>query len=277
MYQKHSLASAQATSDEDLEATIASLLGQIKTHKHEYEVLDKKSTEVGDEFAELYPAYNDLYMAAAMSFNKVAAELDKVTRERESGNDDERVDDADDAERGQDGSSSSMKARNDLSGKGGDAPISVNKLYRRIAQLAHPDKTDDKSLHEMFMRAKEAKKANALSELISILASIKGEAIVDDRTLVSEEDLRADQLTRIAALRRELEMVLISYRQLSNSPMAKVVDLVSAGTDMAKARAEILYKTTILDRAKQLETKASSMKQDLAFRGALNKNTAVSS
>lgn len=276
MYQKHSLASVQATSDEDLEATIALLLSQIKSYKHDYEALDKKSTEVGDEFAELYPAYNDLYMAAAMSFNSVAAELDRVTREREAGDADERVDEADD-EHDQDSSSSTMKAGNDLSGKGGDAPISVNKLYRRIAQLAHPDKTDDKSLHEMFMRAKEAKKANALSELISILASIKGEAIVDDRTLVSEEDLRADQLSRIAALRRELEMVLISYRQLSNSPMAKVVDLVAAGTDMAKARAEILYKTTILDRAKQLETKASSMKQDLAFRGALKKNTAVSS
>lgn len=279
MFHNHSLASAQATSDEDLGAAIASFLSQITDYKKEYDDLDKQSTDIGDKFAELFPVYNDLYTTAANDFNRAATDLDRLKRAQEAW----QVDDQEEEPvRGQrhtrDYSNADVNnaTRNDLSGKGSDAPISVNKLYRRIAQLAHPDKTDDPKLHELFLQAKEAKKTKSLSELISILASITGEVVIDDETIVSEEYRRAEQLSRVAALRRELEMVQMRYNQLRSSPMAKIVELTAAGTVMAQAKAETLYKTTILDRAKQMEMKTSSLKQDLAFRESIAQNSAVS-
>lgn len=268
MFQNHSLASAQATSDEDLEATIVSLLDQIKGYKAAYESLDKKSTEVGDSFAELFPSYNALYTEAALNFNRIAADLaglvpDQETTQKRAGRGDDRE---------EFGSERSKQDKPD--GRSDPAPMSVNKLYYKIAQLAHPDKTDDPSLHELFIRAKEAKKTNALSVLIEILVSIQGDVEIEGASILSEEDLRADRLARISTLRQELEAVTLRYNQLKSSPMSKVVDLALAGTEMAKARAEILYKTTLLDRVRMLETKASSMKQDLAFRGSLRKSKA---
>lgn len=273
MFQKHSLASAQATSDEDLEAAIVSLLDQIKGYNAEYENLDKKSTEVGDSFAELFPAYNALYTEAAQNFNRIANDLADVTHKRSTGQKRESIDGH--REDHSDDRGESTKCYN-AEGRGEAAPISVNKLYHKIAQLAHPDKTDDKTLHELFIKAKEAKKANALSVLIEVLISIQGDAEIEGSPLRNEEDLRAERLARIRTLRQELEAITFRYNQLKSSPMAKVVELVSAGTEMAKARAEILYKTTLLDRIRQLETKASSMKQDLAFRGSLRKSKATS-
>lgn len=274
MFQNHSLASAQATSDEDLEATIVSLLDQIKGYKAAYESLDKKSTEVGDSFAELFPSYNALYTEAALNFNRIAADLaglapDQETTQKRAGRGDDRE------EFGSERSKQDKPDKPDKpDGRSDPAPMSVNKLYYKIAQLAHPDKTDDPSLHELFIRAKEAKKTNALSVLIEILVSIQGDVEIEGASILSEEDLRADRLARISTLRQELEAVTLRYNQLKSSPMAKVVDLALAGTEMAKARAEILYKTTLLDRVRMLETKASSMKQDLAFRGSLRKSKA---
>ncbi|MCP4528594.1 MAG: hypothetical protein GY833_22170 [Aestuariibacter sp.] len=272
MYHNHSVASALVTSDEDLEATIVSLLDQITEYKREYERLDKKSIQAGDDLAERYPVYNDLYTAAAANFNRVAADLEKLSRADEgtldragSGQDHEKASN-DDVE----GSTC-----HDLSGKGDDAPISVNKLYRRIAQLAHPDKTKDTKLHALFLKAKDARKTKSLSELISILATITGEDSIDNSSIISEADLRSEHLARIASLRRELEMVQMQYNQLRSSPMAKMVELLSTGSVIARSKAELMYKTSILDRAKQLETRAAGMMQDIAFKEALRKDSAV--
>lgn len=264
MFQNHSLASAQATSDEDLEAAATSLLNQIKDYHSEYENLNKLCTEVGDSFAELFPSYNSLYTEAALNFNRLTADLANLSRGKSEGQTPNGSDDRREAPTGAKSSKPDKQAD-----KGDATPASVNKIYRKIAQLAHPDKTNDTHLHELFIKAKEAKKNNALSELIGILVSIRGDVTIEGAPLQSEEDIRADRLSRIGTLRRELEDITLRYNQLKSSPMSKVVDLVKAGTGMAKARAEIMYKTTVLDRVRVLETKASSMKQDLVFRGSL--------
>ncbi|MDK1290117.1 hypothetical protein [Pseudoalteromonas umbrosa] len=264
MSHSHSPVSAPATNGHDLAARIAELLTQIDTVKAEYATLDKRANEVAGQLAQRFPVYDELYMSAATEYNRAQADLARTKQA-----DTEPDIPLDDAEKA---STPNQAVRSELSGSTHNAPISVNKLYRRIAQLAHPDKTDDSNKHTLFLEAKEAKKQGVLSELIRILALLTGDETRPEQLSQHQgQDALAEKLSRINVLRKELTLYRSQLMQLRNSPMARIVDLISTNTTLSITKAETLYKMTILQRVKELETNTSGIRQDIAFQSNMNK------
>ena len=72
-------------------------------------------------------------------------------------------------------------------------PEKVKKLFRKIANLTHPDKTRNKRLHALFLEAKAAKNNKDLEALERILREV----------LTKKSDLLAAMLLRLEKLRYE--------------------------------------------------------------------------
>jgi hypothetical protein len=138
----------------------------------------------------------------------------------------------------------------------------VKTLYRKISSLCHPDKTDDKQKHELYIEAKKAYEEGDGDHLEYLYSTI-----VDQNSSFSAKKRNKEDLQKsIDALKKKLDAEMEEYRKIKDSIQYLIHKRyrAEAVTDQIRARhqySELLFRKIESAAAKKEELEAKSNKK----------------
>lgn len=281
----------------DLRAEVEQLTARSERVAAEYAELDEAMRATVDTLEAEMPAYKSLFdvtmeelVALRQQHRVVMEEHDareaamraaRAEQEGYAGESDEDDEDDDEA-----GFAESMKARwraqrERQQQQGGRGPAgrgssrnprheSLTKMFRRLANLCHPDKTADTYLQGLFAKGMEAREASDRAALADLLLSAELHAN-GERTNQDSETLKKRLREQKAQLEVRVRHTEMRVTGLSQTPLGKIHQLHTSTRDPAKIRSRSSFKKMLTERVTQMESEATAIREWLV----MNKETPV--
>lgn len=262
-----------------LRASVERLAAKVSRAEVEYDELSGAMDGTVKALEGEFPAYSRLFSDAAMSLTQLRAQWEEVEAEEQRRREEEAarrreeeaatVDDLGEAidEMTEGWRKMEERARNRKERRAGGPKGTIAQLFRRLANLCHPDKTQDAHLHELFAKGKEARDAGDRAYVADLLLEAElhiagtdaeaGRKIPDlmERLLERRENLTSQLYTwqtRASALRR--------------TPVGQLHAMVNHSSPSVQAEGKNAFKAQLLKRVGDLESEATRLRQRLLDR-----------
>jgi hypothetical protein len=255
--QANSVILSSHSNDHDLRNEVKDLAAASAAAKSMFETLSKELEQRGKTLESLYPTHSGLFTDAALSLTALRQQMAEIASAQaaKNANPDQPQTEFDPNDAG------SFMERPKFKPKGG-----IKKLFKQVASVCHPDKTDNKTLNGFFTRALEARDAGDLAEMQEISLDLDMYQAGEDSTRVIP-DLVERLLGRHAHLSKQVTLWNLKTNQLRKTPMGQVYAMTEHSERTVQEQGKSLFKTFLLGRIGELENEATTIRQMLMTQG----------
>jgi len=255
MSQTHSVVQTSYNNDHELRSEVKELADASEAAIADFESLSKELESRGKLLEGLYPSHSGLFTDAALTLTALRQQIAELAAAKAAKFAGQEAPHGDFDFNGQE------QARPKHKPTGG-----LKKLFKTIASVCHPDKTDNETLNGFFTRAMEARDLGDIGELQEISLDLDMYQAGQDVDRVIP-DLMERLLGRRAHLSKQLTLWRLKTNQLRKTPLGQVYAMTEHSERTVQEQGKSLFKTFLLSRISELENQATSLRQQLLTQG----------
>jgi hypothetical protein len=134
-------------------------------------------------------------------------------------------------------------------------------LYRKISAICHPDKTDDESLHELYIEAQKAYENDDTDQLEYIYSSLVDNS---EATITKKQDEERELLQAIDAINKKIVNESQEYFQIKMSPIFQIHKNIHSDKISSQMRGRHQYSELLYRKIEDAAQKKDELTEKIA-------------